>query len=96
MMADYARYYGGPPAPTLPWRLFRMLAGRTDRFEARAQLSLYDAVSSAIAASINKDAAAEATAKRHELMLRAYPVREVEPYFHANLFSPDAPEVAHG
>ena len=38
MIAEYAHCYGGPPAPEMPWPLFRALLDRVGRFNARALL----------------------------------------------------------
>ena len=74
MMAEYARYYGGPPAATLKWPLFLALVERTGRFEARSILSQMDAVQSAIGASFSANGAvSEADRTRQRLRERAYP-----------------------
>lgn len=90
-MAEYARYYGGLPAPELPWPLFRALCARTDRFEARVQLSLLTSVSSAIGAAFG--GGPEARVHAEKLLRRAYPLRDVPPVFHPNLFAQGTPEV---
>ena len=51
MIAEYAHYYGGPPAGSMPWPLFQALAARTGRFEARKRLTFMDAVREAIGAA---------------------------------------------
>ena len=84
-MAEYARYYGGPPAADMPWPLFKALVARTARFEARSQLSQFDAVASAIGVSLSKESGAAKVA-RDMLFRSAYPVKDVEPVFYPNMF----------
>ena len=89
-MAEYARYYGGLPASDQPWPLFRALVARVSRFEARTQLSLLTSVSSAIGAAFS--GGAEVKLAHEMLFRRAYPVRDVPPLFHRNMFSPTPEE----
>lgn len=74
MMAEFAAYYGGPAAPTLPWPLFLALVDRTGRFEARRQLTLFDSVGAAIGSAFGGDEIAAHRAREH-LVARAYPVK---------------------
>ena len=90
MMAEYAHYYGAPDG-SMAWPLFQSLVARTERFEARANLTLYDSVSAAIgrAFSDKSDRAA-----RMQLVARAYPLKRKAPEWHPNMFAPGAQEPA--
>jgi len=94
MMADYAATFGGFPAPDAPWRLFLAAVARTPRYEARRQLTLFDAVSGAISGTFSETGATLGRVARDRLVRRAYPVRRREPVFHPNMFAPDYAEPA--
>lgn len=74
MIAEYAAYYGGPPAPGLAWPLFLALCHRTPLFEARRQLTGHLGTSGAISAAFGGDATGAQT-----LLAAAYPVKNVRP-----------------
>jgi len=74
MIAEYAAYYGGPPAPGLAWPLFLALYHRTPLFEARRQLTAHLATGGAIGAAFGGDATGAQI-----LLQAAYPVKNVRP-----------------
>lgn len=75
MVAEYAHYYGGPPAPDMAWPLFLALLRRAGRYEARRQLTLFDAVRSAIGAAFAGDkGAGEVESVRTNLVRASYPI----------------------
>ena len=95
MIAEYAHYYGGPPAGSMPWPLFQALAARTGRFEARKRLTFMDAVREAIGAAFGgSDAAGLTERARGQLFREAYPVAgPAEPLLRENLaWVPDVAE----
>lgn len=95
MMADYAATYGGFPAPDSPWRLFVSAVSLSPRYESRRQLTLLDAVSSAIGAVMGGPRGASvAHAERSRLLSRAYPLKKREPEFMPNLLHPSNMEPA--
>lgn len=95
MMADYAATYGGFPAPESPWRLFIAAVGMSPRYESRRQLSLMDAVTSAIGAAMGgHGGAAVAQRERSRLMQRAYPLKHREPELLPNRLHPGYVEPA--
>lgn len=85
-MAEYAHYYGGPPAADMPWPLVHALLGRVSRFEARAKLTLLDAVAAAIGSAFGGDTAGALRVERDRIIRRAYPLKDVPPVFFRNLF----------
>ena len=75
MMAEYAAYYGGPPARDMAWPLFSALCRRTQTFEARRQLTGLLGTGSAIGSAFGGGD----TKAVEELLHRAYPVKHVRP-----------------
>lgn len=75
MMADYSRYFG-PVEPSMPWPLFLAFVRRVDRYEARNQLTMFDAVRSAIGAALGgEDKVGALDAARKQMAETAYPIR---------------------
>lgn len=74
MIAEYAAYYGGPPAPGLAWPLFLVLYHRTTLFEARRQLTDFLATGGAVSAAFGGDKTGA-----QALLQAAYPVKHVRP-----------------
>lgn len=80
MIAEYAHYYGGPPEPTTPWPLVVALYAKSPRFEARRQLTGYQATREAIGVAFSgKDEVTKPLTKR------AYPMVDTEAEFRPNL-----------
>lgn len=88
MMADYAHEFGGFPAPDSSWRLFLAAVSRTPRYQARAQLSTFDAVAGAIGGAFSEKGASRAAAARRRLTRQAYPVKDRQAEFQPNMFAP--------
>jgi hypothetical protein len=74
MMAEYAAYYGGPPARDMAWQLFLALCQRTQTFEARRQLTGLLGTGAAIGSAFGGDGKAA-----EDLLCRAYPVKSLRP-----------------
>lgn len=72
-MAEYAAYYGGPPAPDLPWPLFLALTRRTAMFEARLRLTLLGAVERAIGTALG---GSDDPHERDAMVRHAYPLKD--------------------
>ncbi len=88
MIAEYAAYYGGPPAGDLPWPLFLALVHRTGRFEARRLLTLFDSVRSAIGAALSGEGGiGETEAARERMVANAYPGKSAPSEFVPNVFA---------
>ena len=80
MMAEYAHYYGGPPAHDMAWPLFLACLRRTGRYEARRQLTLFDSVRSAIGAAFaGEKGAGDVESARESLTRLAYPSTKQAP-----------------
>ena len=82
-MAEYAAHCGGFPAPSDPWPLFMLGAGRAARFDARAKLHTLEAVDGAIGAAFG--GGAEQRGDRDRLLRAAYPVKRSEPVWVENM-----------
>jgi hypothetical protein len=74
MIAEFAAYYGGPPAAAMAWPLFLALYQRTPLFEARRQLTALIGTGGAIGSAFGGDNKAA-----QELFQRAYPVKHLRP-----------------
>lgn len=88
MMAEYAAHFGHTPSSEMDWPLLVLMLERTPRFQARAQLAVFDGAASAIG-TIDEKGAAAASAAREELLRIAYPSADVEPMFVVNMWGPD-------
>lgn len=88
MIAEYAAV-AGAPLPDTPWPLVLMLSERSAQFEARRQLTAFDAVRSAIGAAMGGDQV-EIEKQRDKLMEQAYPSAPLA------TFAPNAFEAADG
>jgi len=83
-MADYAAYYGGPPAPGDSWPLFLALVRRTPTHQARRE---HTATVGAILAIASAFGGEETGAEREALLRRAYPIKgKASPVEIENLF----------
>ena len=84
-MADYARYYGGAPAPELSWSLFLALTERCSRYEARSKLTFLDAIALALSAAFSTGGKADR--ERDRIFRSAYPVKRRSPKIIQNKFA---------
>lgn len=82
MMAEYARAYGGLPAPSDSWRLFLSLVERTPMFDARARLAHLLGSGAAIGAAFGGSGDSDLS----RLLERAYPVKRRSPRWIRNAF----------
>lgn len=79
MMSEFAHCYGHRP-DGMAWHLFLTMLHDARRFEARTQLTLFDAVRSAIGAALAGPEAAGEVESAHEALFRlAYPSGESSP-----------------
>lgn len=89
MIAEYVAVAGAPTADT-PWPLVLMMAEHAPQFEARRQLTAFDAVRSAIGVALGGDASGDVMRERANLVERAYPgANDIDP-FPPNAFAEDS------
>lgn len=82
MMAEYAGYYGGPPAPELSWSLFLALLQRTGRHDARRKLIQFESIVEGVGGALSSDGS---TDRIHDRLKRAaFPMKRQGPKFLPN------------
>lgn len=76
MIAEYATYFGAPPAPSLPWPLVLACTDRIGRVDARSKLTHLGALDMALGSLFaGKDQQGAAERDREKLVREAYPVK---------------------
>lgn len=94
MIAVYAHYYDGPPAPDLSWQMFWALVRNASKMEARHHLTSYDSALAAIGHAFS--GGGEATRHRDQLKRAAFPLVRKGPKFLENRFLTEGPRDRNG
>jgi hypothetical protein len=92
VIAEYATYYGAPPAPSLPWPLVLACTDHVGRVEARRKLTSLGALDLALGSLFAKEGSDGGRLEREQLVRAAYPVKGQALQYMENLAAPPEPE----